>query len=130
MIPAISQTTTLPGTFAEDAANYPAGGCTALEAWLTKLEQHLRDVSADDTRKALADRGVKLVAAAYQGGLLLSQGDARKTHFDHFKRRLDLCQQFGIPTLLLVADFAHAPDGQVLGRAVTSLAQAAQWAAG
>jgi sugar phosphate isomerase/epimerase len=130
MIPCISQATTLPGTFAEDAANYPAGGCTALEVWLTKLEQHLQDVSADNTRKALADSGVQLVAAAYQGGLLLSQGDARKTHFDHFKRRLDLCQRFGIPTLLLVADFARSPDGQDLGRAVVSLAQAAQWAAG
>jgi sugar phosphate isomerase/epimerase len=126
----ISQATTLPGTFADDAANYPAGGCTALEVWLTKLEVHLRDVSVDDTRKALADRGLKLVAAAYQGGLLLSQGEARKAHFEHFKRRLDLCQQFGVPTLLLVADFAHSPDADALGRAVVSLAQAAQWAAG
>ncbi len=130
MVPCISQATTLPGTFADDVANYPAAGCTALEVWFTKLERHLQDVSADDTRKALADRGVKLVAAAYQGGLLLSQGEARKVHFDHFKRRLDLCQQFGIPTLLLVADFAQSPDGEALGRAVVSLAQAAQWAAG
>jgi sugar phosphate isomerase/epimerase len=130
MIACIAQTTTLPGTFAEDAANYPAGGCTALEVWLTKLEQHLLDVSADDTRKALADRGAKLVAAAYQGGLLLAQGDARRAHFEHFKRRLDLCQQFGIPTLLVAPDFLTAPDARDLGRAVASLAQAAQWAAG
>ena len=34
---------------------------------------------------------IALVAAAYQGGLLLSQGEQRKAHFDHFKRRLDLC---------------------------------------
>lgn len=130
MIPCISQTTTLTSSFADDAANYPAGGCTAIEVWLTKLEKHLQDVSADDTRKALADRGVKLVAAAYQGGLLLSQGEQRKPHFEHFKRRLDLCQQFGIPTLLLVADFTKSPDTSDLGRAVVSLAQAAQWAAG
>lgn len=130
MIPCISQATTLAGSFADDVANYPAGGCTAIEVWLTKLEQHLRDVSADDTRKALADHGVKLIAAAYQGGLLLSQGEQRKAHFEHFKRRLDLCQQFGIPTLLLVADFAQSPDATSLQRAVVSLAQAAQWAAG
>ena len=130
MTPCISQATTLSGSFADDAESYPAGGCTAIEVWLTKLEQHLQDVSAGATRKALADRGVTLVAAAYQGGLLLSQGEARKAHFDHFKRRLDLCQQFGIPTMLLVADFAHSPDGESLGRAVVSLAEAAQWAAG
>ena len=130
MIPCIAQATTLSASFADDVANYPAGGCTAIEVWLTKFEKHLQDVSADDTRKALADRGVNLIAAAYQGGLLLSQGEQRKAHFDHFKRRLDLCQQFGISTLLLVADFAQSPDADALGRAVVSLAQAAQWAAG
>src|SRR5262245_875393 len=118
MIPCISQATTLAGSFADDAASYPAGGCTAIEVWLTKLEKHLTEVSADDTRKALADRGAVLVAAAYQGGLLLSQGEPRKAHFEHFKRRLDLCQRFGIPTLLLVADFAQAPEQQDLHRAV------------
>lgn len=126
----ISQATTLPASFAEDAEAYPSAGCHAVEVWLTKLEKHLEEVSADDTRKALADRGITLVAAAYQGGLLLSQGEQRKVHFDHFKRRLDLCQQFGIPTMLLVADFAHSPDAAALGRAVVSLKQAAQWAAG
>jgi sugar phosphate isomerase/epimerase len=130
MIPCISQATTLAASFADDAADYPAGGCTAIEVWLTKLEKHLQDVSADDTRKALADRGVQLVAAAYQGGLLLSQGEQRKVHFEHFKRRLDLCQQFSIPTMVLVADFTKSPDAQDLGRAIVSLKQAAQWAAG
>lgn len=130
MIPCVSQATTLPAAFAEDAADYPSGGCNAVEVWLTKLEKHLADVSAEDTRKALADRGVSLVAAAYQGGLLLSQGEARKVHFDHFKRRLDLCQRFGIPVMLLVADFTKSPESSDLGRAVVSLKQAAQWAAG
>src|SRR5207244_6725482 len=51
-------------------------------------------------------------------------------HFDHYRRRLDLCQSFGIRTLVLAADFAHAVDPAALGRAVVSLAQAAQWAAG
>src|SRR5262245_26417071 len=130
MTPCISQATTLPGSFADDAENYPAAGCRAIEVWLTKLEKHLESVSADDTRKALADRGVQLVAAAYQGGLLLSQGEQRKAHFEHFRRRLDLCQTFGIRTLVLAPDFAQHIDPQALGRAVVSLAQAGQWAAG
>jgi sugar phosphate isomerase/epimerase len=129
MTPCISQATTLSGSFADDIENYPAAGCRAVEVWLTKLEQHLESVSAADTAKALADRGLTPVAAAYQGGLLLSQGDQRKAHFDHFRRRLDLCQAFGIRTLVLAADFAHRPDSQALGRAVVSLAQAGQWAA-
>src|SRR5438105_14910105 len=130
MTPRISQATTLTSSFADDVAGYAGGGCPAVEVWLTKLEKHLEAASAADTRQLLADHGVTPAAAAYQGGLLLSQGEQRKAHFDHLRRRLDLCQALGIPTLVLVADFAHAPDQPALGRAVVSLAQAAQWAAG
>lgn len=126
----ISQATTLPTPFADDVAATAAAGCPAVEVWLTKLETHLERHSADDTAKLLADRGMVPAAASYQGGLLLSQGEARKAHFDHFKRRLDLCQRLGVPTLVLVADFAQATDPAALQRAVVSLAQAGQWAAG
>jgi 2-keto-myo-inositol isomerase len=130
MIPCISQATTLPTPFAEDIAGTADGGCRVVEAWLTKLEKHLETATVDDTKALLADKGVTLSAAAYQGGLLLSQGEARKASFDHFKRRLDLCQAFGIRTMLLVADFAVRPDEQALGRAVVSLTEAGRWAAG
>jgi 2-keto-myo-inositol isomerase len=130
MKPCISEATTMPGSFAADVAALADGGCTAMEVWLTKLENHLEQQSAADTRKLLQDRGMTLAAASYQGGLLLSQGEQRKAHYDHFRRRLELCQQFGIPTLLVVADFAEAVDATALGRAVVSLKQAAQWAAG
>jgi sugar phosphate isomerase/epimerase len=126
----ISQATTLPTPFADDIAAAAGAGFPAVEVWLTKLEQHLETTSADDTAKQVADAGVTLAAAAYQGGLLLSQGDARRAHFDHFQRRLDLCQRFGIPTLLLVADFAQKADPTSLGRALVSLTEAARWAAG
>src|SRR5947209_7262224 len=104
----ISEATTLPATFAEDVAACAGGGCPALEVWLTKLETHLEKHTAADTRKLLGDSGVTLAAAAYQGGLLLSQGEQRKAHFDHFRRRLELCQGFGIGTLLVVADFVQS----------------------
>lgn len=126
----LSQVTTLRASFADDIVNSAAAGCPAVEVWLTKLEQHLETATADDTAKLLSDHGVALAAAAYQGGLFLSQGEQRRAHFDHFKRRLDLCQRFGIPTLVLVADFAQTPDGTALGRAMVSLAEAARWAAG
>jgi sugar phosphate isomerase/epimerase len=130
MKPCISEATTLPATFVEDVAAYAHAACPALEVWLTKLETHLESHSAAETRRLLADRNVTLAAASYQGGLLLSQGEQRKAHYDHFRRRLDLCQQFGIPTLLVVADFAGAIDRTALERALVSLKQAAQWAAG
>ena len=130
MRPCISEATTLPSTFAEDVAAFADADCTAMEVWLTKLEKHLESHAAADTRKLLEDRQMTLTAASYQGGLLLAQGEQRRAHYDHFRRRLDLCQQFNIPTLLVVADFVDAVDPAALERAVVSLKQAAQWAAG
>ena len=120
----------MPAAFADDVAGYADAGCFAIEVWLTKLEQHLASASPADTKTLLAARGVTLAAASYQGGLLLSQGEQRKAHFEHFRRRLDLCQEFAIPTMVLAADFAQKIDAVSLGRAVVSLKQAAQWAAG
>lgn len=120
----------MPASFEEDVAALSQAGCPALEVWLTKLEQHLETASIEDTRKLLADKGVTPVAASYQGGLLLSQGEARAAHFDHFKKRLALCEGFGIRTLCVVADFRQSPQPTDLERSVVSLTQAGQWAAG
>ncbi len=130
MKPCVSQVCTLPAAPADDLAAFAAAGLPAVEVWLTKLEKHLEVVSADDTAKFLADHGVTLAAAAYQGGLLDSQGEARVAHSDHFRRRLELCQRFGIPTLLVAADHAARPEPARLGRALGRLAEAARWAAG
>jgi 2-keto-myo-inositol isomerase len=129
MKPCISEATTLPQTFADDVAAYAGAGWEAMEVWLTKLETHLETQSGADTVKLLEDNQMTLAAAAYQGGLLLSQGEQRRAHFDHFRRRLELCALFGIPTLLVVADFVEAVDRTALERAVVSLAQAGQAAA-
>lgn len=130
MKPCLSEATTLPCTFAEDVAHFADAGATGIEVWLTKLEAHLESHSVADARRLLADRGLAPAAAAYQGGLLLAQGEQRKAHYDHFRKRLDLCQALGIPTLLVVADFVGAVDASGLERAIVSLTQAAQWAAG
>jgi sugar phosphate isomerase/epimerase len=130
MKPCISEATTLPCSFTEDVAAFADGGCHAMEVWLTKLEKHLETHSTADTRKLLEDRQIALVAASYQGGLLLSQGEERRAHYDHFRRRLDLCREFNIPVMLVVADFVEAVEEASLERAIVSLKHAAQWAAG
>lgn len=99
-----------------------------MEVWLTKLEKHLEQFSADDTKKLLHDKQMELTAAAYQGGLLLSQGESRQVHFDHFRKRLDLCEFFSIPTLILAPDFTTKMTATDIERALVSLKQAAQWA--
>src|SRR5262245_39787201 len=129
MKPCISQASTLPTSFADDVDAYASAGCQAIEVWLTKLEQHLETHTPQETRQRLTDRGLTLAAASYQGGLLLSQGEQRRAHFDHFRRRLELCQFFGMPTVVLAPDFPEQVDATSLGRAVVSLKEAAQWAA-
>jgi sugar phosphate isomerase/epimerase len=128
MKPCISEATTLPGTFEQDVHSYADAGCTAMEVWLTKLETHLQTHSPADTLRLLKQREMTLAAASYQGGLLLAQGEQRQAHFDHFKRRLDLCQGFGIGTLLVVADFVQQVERTDLQRAVVSLKEASKWA--
>lgn len=126
----LSEASTLPTSFADDVVAYTDAGWSAMEVWLTKLEQHLETHSAEETHALLAERKITLAAASYQGGLLLSQGEERRAHHEHFRKRLDMCQKFGIGTLLVVADFVNAVDRTDLQRAVVSLKQAAQWAAG
>lgn len=124
----LSEATLLPCSFADDVAHIADAGCHGMEVWLTKLEAHLESHSLSDTQNLLGDRGITLAAAAYQGGLLLSQGEERKAHYDHFRKRLDICQELAIPTLIVVADFVQAVDQTSMQRAVVSLTQAAQWA--
>src|SRR5262249_60398087 len=107
--PCISEATTLPQTFAADVAAYAEAGWDATEVWLTKLETHLETHSGADTLKLLEDHRMPLAAAAYQGGLLLSQGEQRRAHFDHFPPRLGVWPHFGPPTLPLLPPPPPAP---------------------
>ncbi len=120
----------MSASFAEDVEAYAAAGFLAMEVWLTKLETHLESHSLADTRKLVEDKAMTLAAASYQGGLLLSQGEQRKAHYDHFRRRLELCQGLRIPTLLLAPDFTDSVDASTWKGAAESLVEAARWAAG
>ena len=124
----ISQVCVLSSTFEEDIKSFVEGGCPNMEVWLTKLEKHLESASIADTKALIADHGVNLVAGSYQGGLFLSTGEQKKSHYDHFKRRLDLCQGLGIPLMNICADFPARVDQQILQTALAGLREAAQWA--
>jgi 2-keto-myo-inositol isomerase len=116
--------------FADDLAAFASGGCPAIEVWLTKLETHLQTHSVDETQNLIDQHGLTLAAAAMQGGILLSQGEKRTAHWDHFKRRLDQCERFRIPVLIVTADPVARVEPPLIGIALESLAEAAKWAAG
>lgn len=129
MIPSLSQVCSLNAPFEKDVEDYAAGQCTAMEIWLTKLETYLKTHSHDQLRQLLADNDMTMPVASYQGGLLASQGEARRVAWELFQQRLALCQQVGIGMLVVACDVPRPLDEATIGRVQVSLQQAAEWAA-
>lgn len=125
MIPALSQVCTLKAPFDKDVEDYAAGHCRAMEVWLTKLETYLESHSLDDVRKLLEKNEMAVPVASFQGGLLISQGDARREHWNHFTTRLELCRTLKIETLVIAGDVIGPLDQQAFDRVRMSLSQAA-----
>lgn len=128
MKPCISQATTLSTPFESDLPSYARAGWSAVELWLTKLETYLEGHTVAEARGLLDSEGLKPVAAAAQGGLLLSKGAEREVHWDHYRRRLGLLSELGVPTLIVTADFNRdlVPDDYT--RAAGALAEASELA--
>jgi 4-hydroxyphenylpyruvate dioxygenase len=125
MLPTLSQVCTLPAGFAQEVEDFAAGQCQAMEIWLTKLEEHLKTHALDDVRRLLGEHEMAVPVASFQGGLLVSQSDERRAHWEHFRQRLALCHSLRITTIVVACDVAGPLSQQVLDRASASLAQAA-----
>ncbi len=130
MNPCINQVTTLSTPFEADIPAYAKSGWTSVEIWLTKLEQYLEGHTIAEARSLLDDFGVRAVAASSQGGLLLSRGQQREAHWDHYRHRLEALEALGVGTLVLAPDFTHDPTSDDLARAAGSLVEAAELARG
>ena len=126
MKPCISQATTLSTPFESDLGAYARGGWSAVEIWLTKLETCLESRTTSEVRKLLEDQGLQPAAAATQGGLLLARGAERDAHWDHFRRRLGILNELGVPTLIVAVDFNLDLVPDDYPRAAASLAEAAE----
>jgi 2-keto-myo-inositol isomerase len=121
----ISQVCTLPASFSDDIEHYAAGQCRYVELWLTKLEHYLERHSLDDVRALFKRHDVQTPVASYQGGLLTSQGEQRREAWALFTRRLDLCRDLDIGTLVVAIDIPRPLSQQELDRAQASLGQIA-----
>lgn len=129
MIPALSQVCSLPSPWDNDLKEYSAAACSTVEIWLGKLETYLDTHSVGDARGLMDRHGLKGPVASYQGGLLTSQGDARGEHWAHFARRLEICRELEIGTLVVACDISGPTGPQDIDRAIVSLQQAAKRAA-
>ena len=100
-----------------------------IEVWLGHAEQYLDGKPAQALSELLLHHGCDPVAATFQGGLLTSQGDARREHWAHFEKRLALCSAASIPTLVLAGDVYGPLGPEDLGRLSASLVESAKRAA-
>lgn len=128
MEPCISQATTLGTPFEAEIPALGRVGWRAVEIWMTKLEEFLKSRAVGEARSLLDGEGVRPLSASFQGGLLLSRGAERETHWDLFRRRLDLLAELAVPTLVVVPDYIAEPGQDELARSVESLAEAAELA--
>ncbi len=134
MLPAISQTCTMPSSMEDDFDAYGDAGAEAVELWLTKVEEYLKSHSVGELKDLAAARGLKFAAGGVQGGILFSQGEVRKAAWDLFEKRLQLCSILQIPTLVVVPDIVVAAqnaniDQTDIERGLISARQGAELAA-
>jgi sugar phosphate isomerase/epimerase len=129
VVPALAQISTLNSPFRKDIEDYAAGECSAIEIWWGKLERFLAEHSVADVLRLLEGHEMAAPVASFQGGLLVSQGEARREAWRHFAQRLRIARELDIQTLV-IADEVHAPlAAQDVERFRHSLAEAAAQAA-
>lgn len=122
MLATISQVCSLNSPFQQDLEDYAAGHCGSVELWLTKFETWLQTHALDDFRRLRDKLELQTPVASYQGGVLASQGERRKEAWDLLDRRLTLCKQAGIGTIVVACDVPRAGfDQQTLDRVIVSL---------
>lgn len=126
MLPTLSQICCLNSPFEKEIADFSAGHCEHVEIWLTKLETYLQSHSLDDVRQLLAECRMQAPVASFQGGLLASQGEPRKEAWNLFTRRLELCRELQIGTIVVACDVPAPLSQQILERVQVSLVQVAQ----
>ena len=126
MRPAIATVCSLNAPLATILEEYASGHCDAVDLWLGHAEGFLETNPPEALRDLFARHAITPVAASFQGGLLTSQGDARREHWRLFESRLPKLAALGIPVLVLAGD-VHGPLGpQDLSRLSMSLSEAAK----
>lgn len=121
MLLTLSQVCSLQSPFEKDLEDYAGGGCQAIELWLTKLEDYLETHTVENAKQLFEQHQVQAPVASFQGGLLDSQGERRREAWELLGRRLDLCGELGVETLVVACDVAAPADETTIGRVQASL---------
>jgi len=126
MIPALATVCSLNAPLDAILEDYAAGHCGAVDLWLGQVDAFLSGRDPALLREACARHGITPVAASFQGGLLTSQGEARREHWRHFEDRLTLLRAVGVRVLVVAGDAFGPLEAQDLARLSHSLVEAAR----
>ena len=118
MRPAIATVCSLEASLETILDDYAAGHVDAIDLWLGHADAFVKEHGVAVLKGRLTEQGIAAVAASFQGGLLTSQGEARREHWSHFDCRLALCRDLGIPVLVVAGDVF---DGAEAGLDVSPL---------
>ncbi|MCX7402725.1 MAG: sugar phosphate isomerase/epimerase [Planctomycetia bacterium] len=129
MRPTLSTICSLDAPLEKILEEYSAGHCEAIDLWLGHAEAFLEKKSVNALKDCLSTNKIAPLAASFQGGLLTSQGDARREHWQHFETRIALLSELGVPVLVIAGDTMGPLGPEDLGRLSTSLSEAAKRAA-
>ena len=77
---ALATVCSLDFTLPQILEDYEAARCDAVDLWLGHADAFLAAHDVAALRARLATHGIAAVAASFQGGLLTTQGDARREH--------------------------------------------------
>lgn len=101
---AINEATTMNASFREDIEAYAAAGFEAVELWLDKVAAYAEENSLEEARSLLGDNGIEAVGACFHAGLMLTEGQDRTDALEGLKRKLEICQALGAPSMIVCPD--------------------------
>ena len=129
MKPTLSQVCTLQSDFESDVKEYAAGNCQSMEAWFTKLEDAVERISIAGVKDLLSEHEMRVEVATFRGGLFADQSVARDTAWELFRKRLALCQELSIRTVVVAFYILPPTTQKAVDLSRELLIQAAQDAA-
>ena len=115
--------------FVTDVKAYAAAGFLAMEIWLDKVFDYLKDHDLAEAKHLMACHGMKVAAACCHTGLLFSEGKKREDQGIEFIRKLKICQALECPVLIIVPDVPEEITSNAYDIAAERLHEAGQIAA-
>jgi len=122
----INEATTKTTDFLNDIKSYSEVGFNKVEVWIPKIEEFLsKGHKIDEVVEILKESNMNVVSGCFQGELMLSEGEKRKSVIESFRKRLNICKAISCPILVIPTDFPEEVDLDMYKEGVKNMKEAA-----